>query len=232
MLRLISPLILLASANACIKAYQDCNATADCCGTCICETYGKCHPSTAGAGQCGSPTPAPPTPAPVPTSPPTPATPTPAPLPTPAPPPVRVYRQPYYDTKTTANVTYTKTLVHCTDQTDQTTCTETDMVLDIWQPTNSTAGPFPIVMTVHGGAFVSGDQRMADPSNSYFAERGFVSFAVQYRLGKDKGLFPGSLRHWSPKNTQPRAQWTPFIQVTYICDCRSSSSPQRVYIFE
>jgi hypothetical protein len=76
---------------------------------------------------------------------------------------VVVYRHAHYATKTTANVTYTKTLVHCTDQTDQPTCTEIDMVPDVWQPANSTAAPFPIVMTVHGGAFFSGNQEDKDP---------------------------------------------------------------------
>jgi acetyl esterase/lipase len=112
-------------------------------------------------------------------------------------------------------VTYTKTLVHCTDQTEQSTCTETEMVLDVWQPTNSTGAPYPIVMTVHGGAFVSGDQEDKDPPNAYFAERGFVCFAVQYRLAKDKGLYPKALRRWSPKTTQPKAHWTPFAQTMY-----------------
>jgi len=89
------------------------------------------------------------------------------------------------------------------------------MLLDVWQPTNSTGGPFPIVMTVHGGAFVSGDAEMVDPPNAYFAERGFVAFAVQYRLAKDKGLYPKALRRWSPKTTQPKAHWTPFAQTMY-----------------
>jgi len=128
---------------------------------------------------------------------------------------VTVYRNPHYTTQTTADVAYTKTLVHCTDQTDQNTCAETEMVLDVWQPTNSSAGPFPIVMTVHGGAFVSGNQEDKDPPNAYFAERGFITFAVQYRLAKDKGLYPKPLRRWNPKNTQPHAHWTPFAQTMY-----------------
>jgi acetyl esterase/lipase len=89
------------------------------------------------------------------------------------------------------------------------------MVLDVWQPENSTAGPFPIVMTVHGGAFVSGNQEDKDPPNAYFASRGFVAFAVQYRLAKDKGLYPKALRRWSAKNAFPHAQWTPFPQTMY-----------------
>jgi acetyl esterase/lipase len=128
---------------------------------------------------------------------------------------ITVYREPFYTAAVTPDVVYTKTLVNCGNQTDQSTCTEAEMVLDVWAPTNKTAGPFPIVMTVHGGAFVSGDQKMADPPNSYFAERGFVTFAVQYRLAKDKGLWPAALKGWSPKSTSPRAQWTPYIWAMY-----------------
>jgi len=64
---------------------------------------------------------------------------------------VAVYRDAFYKTRTIPNVPYVKTLVACTDQTDQATCQETEMVLDVWMPTNTTAGPFPIVMSVHGG---------------------------------------------------------------------------------
>jgi len=66
-----------------------------------------------------------------------------------------------------------------------------------------------------GGAFVSGDQKMPAPSNSYFAERGFVSFGVQYRLAKDKGLYPADLKHFNPKQTYPHAQWTPYMWTMY-----------------
>merc|ERR1711907_734867 len=95
---------------------------------------------------------------------------------------VTVYKDSHYTTTTIANVKYAKTLVECTDQTDQSTCKEVDMVLDIWAPKNTSAGPFPVVMSVHGGGFVSGDQKSPEPSNSYFASRGFVAFGVQYRL--------------------------------------------------
>ena len=37
---------------------------------------------------------------------------------------VTVYRQPHYTTKKTPHIAYTKTLVSCTDQTDQSTCVE------------------------------------------------------------------------------------------------------------
>ena len=185
-------------------------------GLCSTDWFKHCT----GAGSCPAQPVPPPTP-PAPPSPPSPPTPPapPSPPSPPAPPSPRpsvtVYRNPHYIPRTTANVSYTKTLVHCTDQTDQTTCVETEMVLDVWQPTNSTGGPFPVVMTVHGGAFVSGTQEDRDPPNAYFAARGFVTFAVQYRLAKDKGLYPKALRRWSPKTTEPKAHWTPFAQTMY-----------------
>ena len=129
---------------------------------------------------------------------------------------ITVYRKPHYTAAHSPNIPYVKTLTQCTNQTDQATCTETSMVLDVWQPANATrSGPFPIVMTVHGGAFVSGDQEDKDPPNAFFAERGFVAFAIQYRLAKDKGLYPDSLHGWSPKDTNPHAQWTPYIWAMY-----------------
>eukprot|EP00937_MAST-01D_sp_MAST-1D-sp2_P002992 g2992.t1 len=133
---------------------------------------------------------------------------------------VVVYRAPHYATKVTKNVVYAQTLVNCAGWPNATlmnesTCTEADMVLDVWQPANTTDGPFPIVMSVHGGGFVSGDQTAANPPNSYFAARGFVAFAVQYRLAKDKGLFPAALKGWSPRNTRPSAGWTPWLWQTY-----------------
>jgi len=128
---------------------------------------------------------------------------------------ISVYRQAHYTTKKTANVPYTRALVDCTDQTDQRTCKEANMVLDIWQPNNASSGPFPIVMTVHGGGFQSGTQEDPAPSNSYFASRGFVSFGVQYRVAKDKGLYPAELKHYNPKQTYPHSQWTPYIWAMY-----------------
>lgn len=128
---------------------------------------------------------------------------------------VNVYRHPHYTTKTTPNIVYTKTLLHCTNLNNQTTCEEAEMVLDVWQPATNSSGPFPIVVTVHGGAFVSGDQHDKYPPNGYFAERGFVTFAVKYRLVKDKGLYPLPLKHWNPKETFPHAQWTPYIWAMY-----------------
>jgi len=38
---------------------------------------------------------------------------------------------------------------------------------------------------------------------------------VQYRLAKDKGLYPKQLKHWSPKSTQPHGKWTPWTWQMY-----------------
>ena len=127
---------------------------------------------------------------------------------------VTVYRSPHYAVRIKKNITYASTLVGCENQTDQATCSEEKMWLDAWQPTNTTDGPFPVVISVHGGGFVGGDPT-ENPPNAYFAQRGFVAFGVQYRLASDKGLYPAALRRWTPKTTVPAASWTPWIWQMY-----------------
>ena len=68
-----------------------------------------------------------------------------------------------------------------TDQKDPDTCVETSLYLDIYQPANITAddaawGTLPVVLSVHGGGFTSGDKTM-DPPTDYWAERGFVGMS-------------------------------------------------------
>lgn len=68
--------------------------------------------------------------------------------------------------------------------------------LDLYLPT-ALAGPFPLVVYVHGGAWSFGDKAMA-PGTSYgtfrriLAERGYAVAGVQYRF-VDKAAFPAQL---------------------------------------
>jgi para-nitrobenzyl esterase len=135
---------------------------------------------------------------------------------------ITAFRTPHFATTLTPNVTYAHTLVGCTNQTDGSTCREAPMWLDVWSPvvppnaSAAEAGPFPVVLSVHGGGFVSGDPT-ANPPNDFWASRGFVSIGVQYRLAADKGLYPAALgtSAWSPKRTQPAAGWLPWIWQMY-----------------
>jgi acetyl esterase/lipase len=128
---------------------------------------------------------------------------------------VTVYRKPHYSTRVTKNVVYASTLVHCTNQTEASTCQETTITLDVHEPVaNASDGPFPIVFSVHGGGFVGGDSSNIPP-NAYFAERGFVAFGINYRLAGDKGLYPEALRPWESVNAYPHASWTPYVWQVY-----------------
>lgn len=57
----------------------------------------------------------------------------------------------------------------------------TDLFLDVWTPP-STGSARPLIVLVHGGAFVGGNrQQMAGPALD-FAQRGFVVASISYRL--------------------------------------------------
>eukprot|EP00618_Florenciella_parvula_P032820 CAMPEP_0119483556 /NCGR_PEP_ID=MMETSP1344-20130328/10912_1 /TAXON_ID=236787 /ORGANISM="Florenciella parvula, Strain CCMP2471" /LENGTH=361 /DNA_ID=CAMNT_0007518061 /DNA_START=89 /DNA_END=1174 /DNA_ORIENTATION=+ len=129
-----------------------------------------------------------------------------------------VYREPHYEVTITENVSYATTLVDCTDQHDPSTCVETEVYLDVYQPANVTEGDaawghMPVVVSVHGGGFTSGDKTM-EPKSDYFAERGFVGFSVDYRLSTDKGLYPDDISWW-PGLTSPAASWQAPLQNMY-----------------
>ncbi|MFF8772151.1 carboxylesterase/lipase family protein [Kitasatospora sp. NPDC015120] len=61
--------------------------------------------------------------------------------------------------------------------------------LNIWTPGNATGGGLPVMVFVHGGAFVGGSGRQASYGGTRFAQDGVVLVTVNYRLG-----IPGFLR--------------------------------------
>jgi len=136
-------------------------------------------------------------------------------------PAITVYREAHYETHITTDVVYATTLVNCTDVTDQTTCKEAPAQLNVLQPADSSAGPYPIVISVHGGSYIWGDYSEPQlPPTEYFAKRGFVVFCIGYRLKKDRGLHPAALDSWSSKTVQPAqgelaGDWRPSQEVMY-----------------
>jgi hypothetical protein len=48
-----APVVPTPAPGPCAEAWQKCAATSDCCGSCTCSG-GSCHPSSPGAGSCGS----------------------------------------------------------------------------------------------------------------------------------------------------------------------------------
>ena len=58
--------------------------------------------------------------------------------------------------------------------------------LDIYQPDNDPLQARPVIVLIHGGGFRSGDKaQMADYANLY-AQHGYVTVSINYRLAKKK----------------------------------------------
>jgi len=64
-----------------------------------------------------------------------------------------------------------------------------DLKLDVYKPANVTSTR-PAVLLIHGGGFSIGSKEGMANYAQYFAERGFVAFAMNYRLGAAKGTLP------------------------------------------
>lgn len=62
--------------------------------------------------------------------------------------------------------------------------------LDVYRPRD--AGPHPAVVLIHGGSWDSGDRRTLGPLARNLAERGFVAFAIEYRLAGE-ARFPAAV---------------------------------------
>ncbi len=85
---------------------------------------------------------------------------------------------------------------------NETDLTEVDLKMDIYKPKNDAEKNRPVVLVMHGGAFAAGAKDDTDQHTVTYcdslAARGYVTAAVQYRLGitaviKDKALTIDSL---------------------------------------
>ncbi|HEV8420623.1 MAG TPA: alpha/beta hydrolase [Actinomycetota bacterium] len=63
------------------------------------------------------------------------------------------------------------------------TAGEVDLLLDVYLPSGE--GPHPGVIVIPGGKWVTGDKSNNPEVSQYFAEQGFVAFAVSYRSATD-----------------------------------------------
>ena len=57
------------------------------------------------------------------------------------------------------------------------------LVLDLYQPTNDTLKLRPLVICIHGGSLISGTRADMGTFCNDFAQRGYVSATIEYRLG-------------------------------------------------
>jgi acetyl esterase/lipase len=62
-------------------------------------------------------------------------------------------------------------------------------LLDIYQPTEAREGGFPVLLQVHGGAWVIGEkEQQAQPLLYHMAQRGWLCVAINYRLSPKDAL--------------------------------------------
>jgi para-nitrobenzyl esterase len=65
------------------------------------------------------------------------------------------------------------------------TSSEDCLFLNVWTPTgNKKDSKLPVMVWIHGGAFVFGSGAMNDFSGSPFAEKGVILVSINYRLGR------------------------------------------------
>ena len=57
------------------------------------------------------------------------------------------------------------------------------MELDLFSPQGR--GPFPAVILVHGGAWITGNHKMENPFAMELARRGYVAATIEYRLSNE-----------------------------------------------
>jgi acetyl esterase/lipase len=66
-------------------------------------------------------------------------------------------------------------------------------LLDIYQPTNPRPGGSPVLLQVHGGAWIIGEkEQQAKPLMYHMAQRGWICVAINYRLSP-KAAFPAHI---------------------------------------
>ena len=66
-----------------------------------------------------------------------------------------------------------------------TTSSEDCLFLNVWRPANAPRGPkLPVMVWIHGGAFVFGSGSRAGTSGVEFAKQGVVLVTINYRLGR------------------------------------------------
>jgi para-nitrobenzyl esterase len=57
------------------------------------------------------------------------------------------------------------------------------LTLDIWAPAHHDAGPLPVMLWIHGGAFVSGSNAVPIYDGTELARQGIMVVSINYRLG-------------------------------------------------
>src|SRR3954466_12956342 len=67
----------------------------------------------------------------------------------------------------------------------------TPLLADVYLPENG-AGPWPVVIWIHGGGWRFGSRRMAPDLSRWFASRGLAMVSIDYRLTRP-AIFPAQI---------------------------------------
>jgi len=94
----------------------------------------------------------------------------------------------------------------------------TDLALDLYQPAGPTA-PMPMILALHGGAWVSGERTDLRPLYELLAQEGYAVAAIDYRLAP-RWIFPAPL-----EDARAAVDWLRAHADQYRVD------PQRFFVF-
>lgn len=101
-----------------------------------------------------------------------------------------VYREAHFEVGVTSNVVYGQGLSHADWGSSESVAI--DLTLDVYEPAEASESPRPAVVLIHGGGFRVGSSQTAAIVNAaeYYASRGWVAFAINYRLADEFGTVP------------------------------------------
>ncbi len=101
-----------------------------------------------------------------------------------------VYNEKKFEVKVTEDVVFAQGLTHSSWGVGD--GTPMDLLLDVYEPVRDNPAPMPVVVVIHGGGFVGGSKghQVLSGMARGFAERGWVSFSIDYRVASHAGTLP------------------------------------------
>jgi acetyl esterase/lipase len=121
------------------------------------------------------------------------------------------YRTPRFEVDVSPDIVYGIGLVNREEGGPGTT----ELKLDAYQPRGNDASDKPVVVLIHGGAYVGGDKRDLSGAAQEFASRGYVCFSIDYRL---LGLNPPEGSMAGVVDAQKAVRWVRYHAEKYGID--------------
>lgn len=88
---------------------------------------------------------------------------------------------PIYTVKTTKDIKYGQAVGY--------TGKSENLLLDIYEPVDTTNEKKPLIIFIHGGAFVAGSKSMYSQNANNLAKKGYVVSSIEYRLDKKHSAY-------------------------------------------